>query len=145
MNVEIEGSDLFVVDVQISTSNQITVLLDSWSSVSIDDCVRISRKIEHTLDRDIEDFSLEVSSAGLDHPFVVIDQYKKNIGRNMQVIDIEGEKTKGKLLTVSNEGIELEIEKIIKVEGKKKKQSVMEKLAFPFANIKSTKIEISFK
>ncbi|MCF8371321.1 MAG: ribosome assembly cofactor RimP [Bacteroidales bacterium] len=142
---QMEGTDLFLVDLQISTSNKISVVIDSWGSVSIDDCVSISRKIEGSLDRDKEDFALEVSSAGLDHPFMVFDQYKKNIDRNVQVITLDGVKTTGKLLTVTNEGIELEYEKKVKVEGKKKKEIRVEKSPFLFSNIKATKVEISFK
>lgn len=141
----IEGTDLFLVDLQISTSNKISVVVDSWGSVSIDDCVSISRKIEGTLDRDQDDFALEVSSAGLDHPFMVPEQYKKNIDRNVEVITLDGVKTKGKLLLVTNEGIEMECEKKVKVEGKKKKEIVTEKIPLLLSNIKSTKVEILFK
>lgn len=141
----IEGSDLFLVDLQISTSNKISVIIDSWTSVTIDDCVALSRKIEGSLDRDEEDFALEISSAGLDHPFAVLDQYKKNRGKNVEVITLDGIKTKGKLLSVNGDGVELEIEKKVKLEGKKKKEIVVEKTSFLLNNIKSTKVEISFK
>lgn len=140
----LEGTDLFLVDLQISTSNKISVLLDSWTSVTIDNCVSISRKIESSLDREEQDFALEVSSAGLDLPFVVLDQYKKNIGRNVEVITLEGLKATGKLLSVTDDGIEIESEKKVKVEGKKKKEIVIEKSHILFSNIKSTKVEISF-
>ena len=142
---EIEGTDIFVVNVQISVSNDITVLLDSWTSVSIDNCVKISRAIEGTLDREAEDFALEVSSAGLDHPFMVMDQYKKNLGKDVEVIFADGGKESGKLLSVSETGMVLETEKKVKIEGKKKKQLLVEQTEHAFDSIKSTKIEISFK
>ena len=142
---EIEGTDIFLVDVTISTSNQISVLLDSWSSVTIDNCVAVSRKIEGSLDREVEDFSLEVSSAGLDQAFLVPDQYKKNVGKAVVVTTLDGIKTSGKMIALTDSGIELECEKKVKVEGKKKKQVIVERTPFLFENIKATKVEISFK
>ena len=142
---EIEGTELFLVDINISTTNKILVLIDSWKSVAIDDCIKISRKIEGSLDRDTEDFELEVSSAGLDQPFVVPEQYRKNVGNNVEIITNEGIKLKGKMISFDEKGIEIEIGKKIKVEGKKKKQAIVEKTFYPFDNIKSTKVEIEFK
>ncbi|MEA3444685.1 MAG: ribosome assembly cofactor RimP [Bacteroidota bacterium] len=142
---KIESTELFLVDINISANNKILVLVDSWKSVSINDCIEISKKIEGSLDREVEDFELEVSSAGLDHAFRVPQQYKKNIGRNVEVTTLEGNKSKGKLISVDDQGIEIEFESKIKVEGKKKKQLIIEKISFLFENIKGTKVEISFK
>ncbi len=114
-------------------------------SVSIDDCVKLSRKIENSLDRDREDFDLEVSSAGLDQAFLVHQQYEKNTGRNVEVTCTSGEKLTGKLISTDDKAIEIEYTMKIKVEGKKKKQLITEKTTIPFENIKTTKVEISFK
>ena len=90
------GNNLYVVELSISAKNVIRVEIDKLEgNVSVDECVSISRNIEHNLDRDNEDFELHVSSAGLDKPFRHINQYKKNIGRMIQVKSIEERKMEG--------------------------------------------------
>ena len=80
---EMLSEDMFIVDINVGLGNAIAVSLDSDSGMSIDKCVGISRHIEHNLDRETEDFSLEVSSPGLTHPFRVLRQYQKNIGQKI--------------------------------------------------------------
>ena len=86
----IKGTGLFLVAVKVSSSNRITVLADKNEGITIDECAGIHRHIEKSLDRDKEDFELQVSSPGLDLPFVVIEQYFKNEGKKVEVIDNEG-------------------------------------------------------
>jgi len=83
---KILNKDLFLVDIVIKSGNRITVFLDSDSGLHIKDCVEISRHIESNLDRDTEDFSLEVSSAGLDQPLKLLRQYQKNIGNELKIV-----------------------------------------------------------
>ncbi len=142
---EIEGTEMFVVEIDISMSNKISVLVDSWKSVLVSDCIKISKKIESSIDREENDYALEVSSSGLDQPFLVPQQYEKNIGNNVEIITNDGLVHKGKLISNAESGIEIEFEKKVKIEGKKKKELVIEKSFFLFENIKSTKVEISFK
>ena len=88
----IKGTELFLVAVKVSSSNRIIVLADKKEGITIDECASIHRHIENSLDRDKEDFELQVSSPGLDLPFGVIEQYYKNEGRKVEVIDNEGSK-----------------------------------------------------
>lgn len=137
---------LFLVDVTISSANVIHVEIDAESTgVSIDDCVRVSRNIEHNLDRDQNDFELNVSSAGLDKPLRVHKQYVKNVGRSLKVLNNEGLKLEGVLQAVTDSGIELEFSHKEKVEGKKKKVEITERKTISFENIKEAKIVITFK
>lgn len=140
----IADKNAFVVDIKVGSSNKINIEIDSFSGITIDDCVEISRLVESSLDREKEDFELEVASAGLSEPFKVIQQYQKNVGEEVDVITKEGIKIKGVLVDVTDGGFEVETSKMIRVEGKKKKQAVIEKLAFSFDQVKSTKIIITF-
>ncbi len=138
-------NDAFIVKISLSSSNEIKVIVDSYNNFSISDCIELSKYLESKLDRDIEDYALEVSSAGLSEKFVVIEQYKKNIGNEVEIITKEGEKFNIVLVSVSDKGIEFEQEMKVNIEGKKKKQTVKEKFQLDFDNIKSTKVIIKFK
>ncbi len=138
------GTDLFLVDITINAKNKIAVYVDRMGHVAIKDCVSLSRHIESNLDREAEDFELEVSSPGLDKPFKVIQQYEKNIGKAVEVVLKDGRKIEGTLTEASAERIVLEQHLIKKVEGKKTKQKTTEQHPFAFADIKETYIVISF-
>lgn len=137
---------LYIVDITINGGNQILVELDrEEGAVSIEDCISVSRNIEHNLDREVEDFSLEVSSAGITKPFRAIQQYRKNIGKDVKVITIEhGKSVEGKLVKVDDDGFTIEKSEKKRVEGKKKKELVVEELPFKYDEIKETKLIISF-
>ena len=140
------NNGLFVVDISISASNVIHLELDkSDGNVSINDCMSVSRNIEHNLDRESEDFELHVSSAGLDKPFRVLAQYTKNIGREVKLVTNDGKKHEGLLTAATAEEVTLEKSCMEKIEGKKKKELIVEQLVFPMTQIKETKIVISFK
>lgn len=141
----VKQKDAYIVDITVSTANKINVVIDSEKGFTINDCVETSRLIESKLDREVEDFELEVSSAGLSEPFKVIQQYQKNLGKDVETITKEGKKLKGVLSNVTENGFEIEESKMVKVEGKKKKQNVIEKHNFNFDQVKSTKIIIKFK
>lgn len=137
---------LFIVDVSISATNVIHVEIDKEvGGVSIEECMSVSRNVEHNLDRESEDFELTVSSAGLDKPFRVLAQYLKNIGRTVKVVLHDGVKKEGVLKHATAEDITLETTRVEKVEGKKKKEKIVEQETLPLSTIKSTKIVISFK
>ncbi len=144
VNSEIATTDLFLVEVNVSATNSITVMIDSMQGVPISTCIDLSRAIEKHFDRDVEDFELSVMSAGIGQPFIVIEQYYKNIGRQVEVLTCEGKKYTGKLLEVKEAEIILEIEEKVKVEGKKKKQTVLNTYNFAFDTIKYTKDIITF-
>ncbi len=137
---------LFVVELSISPTNVISVELDKMGgNVSINDCMSVSRNVEHNLNREEQDFEIQVSSAGLDKPFRVLDQYIKNIGRPVKVVSKEGVKTEGLLVEAEAEKIMLEVERIEKIEGKKKKEKIKECLTFHMSEIKETKVVVLFK
>jgi len=131
----------FLVEVKVSATNSIKVFLDADKAVSIKDCIAVSRHIEKNLDRDSEDFELEVSSPGMDQPFKVFRQYLKNLGRKVKVIEKDGKETEGTLKEASEEGI------TIQKEPTKKKNETEENLLvhINFNLIKETKKIITFK
>ena len=136
----IKGTGLFLVTVKVSSSNRITVLADKNKGITIDECAAIHRLIEKSLDREKEDFELQVSSPGLDLPFVVFEQYLKNEGNKVEVTDNEGFKLIGKLKNVTEGGFELESE--IKVKGKTKE---LKDVSFNLNQIKSTRVILTIK
>lgn len=142
---KLNGTENFLVDLSVSSSNQIRIEMDHPDGVKIDDCVAMSRHIESSLDRESEDFELEVSSPGLDHPFKVLQQYQKNMGREVSILKVSGEKLKGILTAVDTNEIEIEYSTKEKVEGKKKKEVVNHQIKILMADIKETRVIISFK
>ena len=148
---QIGESDKFIVDVKVYSNNKIVVLLDAYSGIGIEDCIDVSKHVESAFDRDEEDFELEVSSAGLDSPFMVMDQYKKSLGKEVKVITEEGRKVEGVLAEVDDDGIVLKYEEKQRLEGRRKKVKVPVERRLFFngqekeSNIKTTKIVISFK
>jgi ribosome maturation factor RimP len=137
---------LFIVEISVSPANQISVEIDSFEGgVSISDCVSVSRNIEHNLDREVEDFELQVSSPGLTNPFKVMPQYYKNVGKPVKVVLTDGGKIEGELISVSEEGIVLKTEDKVRIEGKKKKELVVTEHELNFNQIKETKKVILFK
>ncbi len=136
---------LFLVDLEIAPGNQIHLEIDGPNGVTIKDCVDFSRQVEHNLDREAEDFELNVSSPGLDKPFRVFQQYQKNVGREVKVITNEDKTIKGELVKVEDDKIMVEYSFKQKIEGKKKKETITEQEIIPFNNIKETRIIISFK
>jgi ribosome maturation factor RimP len=141
----VNQKNAFIVDVKVSSSNHVTVEIDSNKGITIDDCVEISKLIENSFNRDIEDFELEVSSAGLSSVFKVIQQYHKNIGKEVEVIVKGGKKLIGVLLSVNEKGIVIRSTKTERVEGKKKRQLVAEETPVMFTEIKSTRLVVHFK
>jgi ribosome maturation factor RimP len=139
---EVLSDDMFIVDITVGTGNSILVSVDSNAGISVGECVQISRHIESSLDREVEDFSLEVSSPGLSLPFKVLRQYLKNIGREVEVVTKSGEKQKGILKSANTEGFELEFLAKGKVDGKKVEET--RTLTYSFDQMKTVKIVISF-
>lgn len=144
--IEEIDNGLFIVSLNISPNNVIMVELDKHEgNVSVDDCIRVSRNIEHNLDRDEDDFELSVSSAGLDKGLRVFPQYKKNIGRKVKVKLVEGGSIEGKMVDAAPEQIVVQTTRKERIEGKKKKETIVEDHILKMDQIKETKIVISFK
>lgn len=137
---------IFIVSLTISPSNVIRLEIDKTEgNVSIEDCMSVSRNVEHNLDREEVDFELHVSSAGLDKPLRVHAQYVKNVGRGLDVILKNKEKTSGTLVEVTDAHIVLEREEKQQIEGKKKKELVVIRETITFNDINEARIIISFK
>jgi ribosome maturation factor RimP len=137
---------LFIVSLSISPSNVIFVELDKHEgNVTVDDCIRVSRNVEHNLDREEQDFELSVSSAGLDKGLRVFAQYKKNVGRGVKVKLNEGGTIEGDLIAATEKEITVQTTRKERIEGKKKKETIVEDHVIPMSNVKETKIVISFK
>ena len=137
---------LFLVDIEISKDNDITIAVESSEGdVKIENCVDIDHIVAGVFDRDVEDYSLTVTSAGLDQPFKVLQQYQKFVGSEVEVVVKGGGKMKGVLLSANEEGFEVTVSKMVKVEGSKKKVQQDTVTAFAYDGIKSCKPVIKFK
>jgi ribosome maturation factor RimP len=141
----IADKNYYLVEVKITPDNRISVEIDSFEGVTIDFCAELNRHIESQLDREVEDYELEVSSAGLTEPFKVQKQYEKNLGNEVEVLTKTGKKISGILVDVGETKFILEIEKTEKPEGAKRKITVTENLTFSYEDIKTTKYIIRFK
>ncbi len=137
--------EFFLVSVSIKKGNVIEVLLDGDNGISIQKCVEVSRHIEGSFDRDIEDFELSVSSAGLGRAFKVHRQYTKNIGREVEVNPKNDKPVKGLLTKVDDEGFDIEVKTKEKLENKKKKVEVIHNFRFLFDDEPEVKNIITFK
>ena len=142
---QMEGTDLFVVEVRVSPANEIVVTVDSDTQVGIDRCVELSRSIEGALDREQEDFELTVMSAGIGQPLKMLRQYRKLIGRPVEVILKDGGKIVGNLTDASESSIAVEYEERVVVEGKKRKQLVTTRREPSLDEVKSTCEYLDFK
>ncbi len=140
----LKETELFEVDISVSSGNNITVLIDSMKGINIDDCVKLNRAIESNFDRTVEDFELEVSSPGLSLPFKVWQQYIKNLGHTVEVVYKNGLKISGKMVSAKDNTISLEVQKKIKPEGKKRPELVIELINISLEEVKSTKVVINF-
>ena len=140
-----ENPSLFLVEWKISTDNAIDILVDGDEGVSIEEIVRISRHVEHNLDREEDDFSLNVSSAGVGNPLVLPRQFKKNIGRTLKIVKNDGEKDVEGELTEANEN-----EILLKWTTRepkpvgKGKHTVEKQEKISYSNIKKAIVKITF-
>ena len=139
---KIKEMDGFIVDLKVNAANVITLFFDRNDGVQLDHCLAISRHIESHFDRDIEDYELTVCSAGLDKPFMVDQQYYKNIGREVGVLLTSGKRKKGIILSYEDNILTL---KVTKKKKGSQKVNIIEKVVIPKAEIKETKLKINFK
>lgn len=141
----LKEKDYFLVDVTISPDDRIVVEIDHAEGVWIEDCVDLSRFIEDHLNRDEEDYELEVGSAGIGQPFKVKQQYVNHIGKEVEVLTADGKKLKAILKDAGDETFTITVTKKVKVEGKKRPELQEEDLVFNYNEVKYTKYLISFK
>ena len=133
---------MFLVDMSIGSNNHIKVLIDSEKGIRVDECVQISKYLESELDRDEEDFELEVSSPGVGTPLKVYQQYIQNIGREVSVATIDNMNFKGELIEADDKSIVVQISTKVKSGNKKVKH--LEDKMISFDEILSTKVIIKF-
>lgn len=147
INEAIKDTDLFLVEIKVTPTNEITVTVDSSDAgVDIEQCLALTRRIEEVFDRDVEDYELEVGSAGLTAPFKVKAQYDKNIGNPVEVVTRDGKKLHGTLTGVADDFSEctVTVSKKVKEEGQKRPKTVEVPEIIPISNIKSITYEIKF-
>ena len=138
-----ENNSLFLISLTINTQNHILVVIDGDNGVSVNDCIAVSRKIEHNLDREEEDFSLEVTSAGVSEPLKLPRQFKKNIGRKLEV-ETNSNKFEGNLKAVSDQGIVLSWKTREPKPVGKGKVTVNKEAKIAFSEIEKAKVVITF-
>lgn len=132
----------FLVEVRVKPTNNVKVFIDADEGIPLSVLVKYNRRLYKIVEESgilpADDFSLEVSSPGLDEPLKINRQYKKNIGRFVDVLMNDGTKKEGKLLAIADEGIKIETE-----QGKGKKKEIMQE-SILFDHIKNTKIQVKF-
>ncbi|MEZ4798124.1 MAG: ribosome assembly cofactor RimP [Flavobacteriaceae bacterium] len=139
-----EREDIFLIDFDVLSDNTIKIVIDGDKGVSVEDCMFVSRAIEHNLDREQEDFSLEVSSAGATTPMSHIRQYKKNIGRTVGVKATNNQKFEAILTNANEDSITLEWKTREPKEIGKGKVTVQKKVELPYNDIIEAKVKIKF-
>ena len=137
--------DLFLIDLHIDDQLRVQVVLDGDNGVSLEQCIKVSRHIEHQLDREVHDFSLEVSSAGATHPLKMVRQYKKNIGRKLAVHTIDNDNFKATLTQADDDQITLEWKAREPKPIGKGKHTVVKQLQVPYNQIEKATVQIQFK
>lgn len=145
VNEWLSEKEYFLVDVSVTPDNRIVVEIDHAEGVWIEDCVELSRYIESKLDREEDDFELEVGSAGIGQPFKVLQQYLNHIGREVEVLVTDGRKLTGLLKDADEQKFVVTISKKVKLEGEKRPKMVDEDLTFAYDEVKYVKYLISFK
>ena len=145
VNQWLEGKEYFLTDLSVSPDNRIVVEIDHKEGVWIDDCVNLSRYIDQHLNRDVEDYELEVGSAGIGQPFKVLQQYLNHVGKEVEVITTAGEKLRGILAEANAEGITLTVTCKVKEEGMKRPKMVEQQEALTYDQIKQTTYVINCK
>ena len=144
-NEWLEGRDYFLVDATVDADNRIVVEIDHKDGVWIEDCCELSRFLEDHLDRDVEDFELEVGSAGIGQPLKVLQQYVNHVGREVELLTAEGKKMTGTMKDADADGFTVVVQEKQKLEGKKRPQMVDVDRLFGYDDVKWVKAVIEFK
>ncbi len=139
-----ENPSLFLIKHEVTPNNHIKVIIDGDEDVSIKDCIAVSRKIEHQLDRDEIDFSVEVASPGVSEPLVLPRQFKKNKGRMLEVKTKEGKKIKADLVDVTDDFVVLKWKAREPKPIGKGKHTVQKSLNLPYKDIETAKVMVIF-
>lgn len=141
----LKEKEYFLVDVEVTPDDRIVVEIDHKDGVWIEDCAQLSRYLEEHLNRDEEDYELEVGSAGLGQPFKVVQQYINCIGEEVEVLSKDGKKHTGVLKSVDAPQFTVTVKEKKKLEGQKHPQLVETDLVFDMDEVKYTKYILKFK
>jgi ribosome maturation factor RimP len=145
INEALKDTSVFLVDIIISRSNTIQVFIDNQEGISLDHCGALHRSIEDQLDREQEDFELQVSSPGLGQPIRVFPQYLKALGQKMEILMQDGDLIKGTLMEAHPGGMDKEAELTVRLTGTKRKPAAEEPVIIQINRIKTARVEIDFK
>lgn len=141
---QLKDTEYFLTDLKVSPANEITVEIDSFTPGDIEECVNLTRAIEEAFDRDVEDYELEVGTAGLTSPLKVKRQYDKYVGQDLEVLTADGRKLHGMLRKVDDDGIILSTQQKVKKEGSKKPVIETIDIELPFSIIKRAAYDLKF-
>lgn len=139
-----ENEELFLIELSFLADNKIYVEMDGDNGINLKECIRISRHIEHDLDREEEDFGLEVTSVDISKPLKVSRQYKKNIGRILKVKTVDGQKFEGTVMSADENAVQLEWKAREPKPIGKGKVTVVKAAAIEYKNIQEAKVKIIF-
>ncbi len=139
------GKEYFLVDLNVSDDDRIVVVIDHAEGVWIEDCAELSRHIESRINREEEDYELEVGSAGLGQPFRVRRQYEIHVGKNVESQTKDGQKYRGTLVSVNENGFVLNVVQKVREEGKKRPVNKEVPVELAFDNVAYTKYLIKIK
>lgn len=145
VNEWLAGKDYFLVDLSVSDDDRIVVVIDHADGVWIEDCADLSRYIETRINREEEDYELEVGSAGLGQPFRVRRQYEIHIGKPVETQTTDGNKYRGILSSVDETGFVLTVVQKVREEGKKRPVNKEVPVRLEFENVAYTKYQIKIK
>lgn len=145
LEAALQKQGAFLVDFEIAAGNVIQVTADTLEGINLEGITAISRGIEHNLDREEEDFELQVSSPGVGSPLLVKEQYIQNIGRDLKVKDLEGNKYEGELIEFKDDVLHLQWSERVPKEVGKGKVTVKKEVKLNRAEVKEARVQVRFK
>ena len=144
INARLEGTEYQLITLNVSADNNILVEVDRLSGVDVDFCSELNQYICENLDREVEDYALEVGSVSLTDPFKTKMQYEKNLGHDVEVLAGDGKKYRGQLVSVDEDSFSVDTEVMVAVEGKKRKQKQLQTLTWKYTEVKYTRYDLKF-
>ena len=141
----LQGNDYFLVDINFGADDRIVIEIDHADGVWIEDCAELSRFVQERLGDELDDYEMEVGSAGIGQPFKVMQQYINHIGKDVEVLNADGKKVQGILKSVDGDHFVVTVKEKQKKEGKKRPEIVEVDKDFSVADVKYTKYLLNFK
>ena len=138
----LKGSDVQLINLKVSPDNRILVEVDAYKGVDLDYCTALSRYLQEQLDREVEDYELEVGSVTITDPFRTKMQYEKHLGHDVEILTKDGRKLHGMLVNVEDDHFDADVEVLVQVEGKKKKEKQVQTMSFGYDDVKYCKYDL---